>query len=195
MRGAPYCQNCWLLDCGIIPACAGSTDYPRPTLRPTRDHPRMCGEHTSIGEPEVVITGSSPHVRGAQRRQPHPLQQGGIIPACAGSTEKGGRGSAHVRDHPRMCGEHLRSCVSIAACGGSSPHVRGAPVMSAFIAVTAGIIPACAGSTGLALTPYRTRWDHPRMCGEHICSTYRVTPPQGSSPHVRGALSFHAWHG
>ena len=32
---------------GIIPACAGSTRISVRWLTPNRDHPRMCGEHTS----------------------------------------------------------------------------------------------------------------------------------------------------
>ena len=31
---------------GIIPACAGNTPTSRWTRRPTRDHPRVCGEHS-----------------------------------------------------------------------------------------------------------------------------------------------------
>ena len=77
-------QSCSLS--GIIPACAGSTSWE--TLRRTsnRDHPRMCGEHSVKHNAKGNDQGSSPHVRGARRRQQdHPGSQG-IIPACAGST-------------------------------------------------------------------------------------------------------------
>ena len=115
---------------GIIPACAGST----PLLARIRP----------------IQQGSSPHVRGAQKHCRHRRGVPGIIPACAGSTirfypECGGNG-----DHPRMCGEHSLSINHAGTPVGSSPHVRGAPVMRLSGVHRAGIIPACAGSTGLA---------------------------------------------
>ena len=50
---------------GIIPACAGSTQALRRGCFWLRDHPRMCGEHTTRYLPPVTRAGSSPHVRGA----------------------------------------------------------------------------------------------------------------------------------
>ena len=45
VRGARVGMASILSDCGIIPACAGSTWNARGNLRLTWDHPRMCGEH------------------------------------------------------------------------------------------------------------------------------------------------------
>ena len=93
---------------------------------PTRDHPRMCGEHgidvCFIDEAQ----GSSPHVRGAQWVGSHAKYGVGIIPACAGSTRRGGHAIRVKRDHPRMCGEHYFGDTLDSAVWGSSPHVRGA---------------------------------------------------------------------
>ena len=50
--------------------------------------------------------GSSPHVRGAQHWAGPFQQNGGIIPACAGSTITRLCARPKPRDHPRMCGEH-----------------------------------------------------------------------------------------
>ncbi len=50
---------------GIIPACAGSTSATKCRQAPSRDHPRMCGEHKSIVFHAGTGQGSSPHVRGA----------------------------------------------------------------------------------------------------------------------------------
>ena len=140
-----------------------------------------------------MATGSSPHARGAPERRTrgmkeqrdHPRMRGehayysrspteapGIIPACAGSTMPASAApslsmgsSPHARgapwqltlgvlasrDHPRMRGEHPSG-------------VAGPPAL-------AGIIPACAGSTG---------------------ETRRIPPnPAGSSPHARGAPTLH----
>ena len=92
--------------CGIIPACAGSTPPSRRTSCPTRDHPRMCGEHRLRSLVIWMALGSSPHVRGA----PHAVRAGppwrGIIPACAGSTRRCTTVPERGGDHPRMCGEH-----------------------------------------------------------------------------------------
>ena len=86
-----------------------------------------------------------------------------------------------------MCGEHSTFFRWTTRMGGSSPHVRGAQMRPAGVCRTSGIIPACAGSTiwqnGLCLQ----KWDHPRMCGEHIHVIETPAEQTGSSPHVRGA--------
>ena len=68
VRGTPF--EGWFI-AGInrfIPACAGNTvgpDRPRPG---NAVHPRLCGEHTPMIERIYPTTGSSPPVRGTQRR-------------------------------------------------------------------------------------------------------------------------------
>ena len=193
---------------GIIPACAGSTPRPSPPAPTTRDHPRMCGEHMSVAIMPNAQEGSSPHVRGALGRILHDRAPGGIIPACAGSTErpitrsgivKGS--SPHVRgaldgqeagrlsgvDHPRMCGEHTSLKLATISRTGSSPHVRGAHSESRTEARPRGIIPACAGSTCSSAWRSPGMRDHPRMCGEHLTRELAEKSAEGSSPHVRGA--------
>ena len=111
---------------GIIPACAGSTR--RTARRASRpgDHPRMRGEHLAASEMEPCYEGSSPHARGALRQGPHRRTQGGIIPACAGSTAPCAATRRSPRDHPRMRGEHLWPALLRSHRRGSSPHARGA---------------------------------------------------------------------
>ena len=87
-----------------------------------------------------------------------------------------------------MCGEHLAVRSPLRMDSGSSPHVRGALGCSVSSADGFGIIPACAGSTSVACRFSTYRWDHPRMCGEHVVAGYRIVFQRGSSPHVRGAL-------
>ena len=190
---SPHVRGAHLLDdarkklAGIIPACAGSTNWTRLETSLTRDHPRMCGEHNAIAANSLNQSGSSPHVRGALRRQMANGREWGIIPACAGSTA-----AAAVRvvvgwDHPRMCGEHNVSFGITNFPQGSSPHVRGALVAKATEGVGYGIIPACAGSTISIRSRNGSRRDHPRMCGEHEVDLFEALCHQGSSPHVRGA--------
>ena len=86
VRGARAGRLCGVPRSGIIPACAGSTSRPPDLHTVPRDHPRMCGERPLVTSSASPSAGSSPHVRGARRRQQdHPGSQG-IIPACAGST-------------------------------------------------------------------------------------------------------------
>ena len=117
---------------GIIPACAGSTSRYRSRARPSRDHPRMRGEHSGRLQELADEQGSSPHARGARGREPGRAVGGGIIPACAGSTGTGTGRTVRRRDHPRMRGEHRRA---------ARPRAQGR-----------GIIPACAGSTSTSGT-------------------------------------------
>ena len=152
---------------GIIPACAGSTFNASFGALQNRDHPRMCGEHAQGQWAAEVRVGLSPHVRGAHRRQPQLRQRAGIIPACAGSTCWSRSTSRTVRDHPRMCGEHVSSSPQRRMPSGSSPHVRGAQPVVRAEHIVGGIIPACAGSTPRNLLLVSAPWDHPRMCGEH----------------------------
>ena len=70
---------------------------------------------------------------------------------------------------------------------GSSPHVRGALKQDVARLRTAGIIPACAGSTQIGLEVIPCGGDHPRMCGEHAKLAQALHCNVGSSPHVRGA--------
>ena len=51
---------------------------------------------------------------------------GGIIPACAGSTQEPYPTAYASEDHPRMRGEHFLSGGKPEQSIGSSPHARGA---------------------------------------------------------------------
>ena len=153
-----------------------------------RDHPRMCGEHPISASVSARNSGSSPHVRGARSQRNSEALVLGIIPACAGSTEDVCHVRDRRRDHPRMCGEHDVCIMARVLATGSSPHVRGAPLLVVWFGLLWGIIPACAGSTPASSISHDGGRDHPRMCGEHSTSRPSGSPASGSSPHVRGAL-------
>ena len=167
VRGALVSSFIKTIQCGIIPACAGSTLGMGNWCRFRWDHPRMYGEHKSMAFCVGTLRGSSPHVRGALVWSCPYCGHSGIIPACAGSTRYSTTGKQGRRDHPRMCGEHGGVNNYNNPTLGSSPHVRGAHAMTGEKTQVYGIIPACAGST-------RPNLDCPRLWG-------------GSSPHVRGA--------
>ena len=150
------------------------------------DHPRTCGEHTSVGYANVIAKGSSPHMRGTRDHPRRCAVDGGIIPAHAGNTDADSAVVAHIVDHPRTCGEHSHVTLHSLKVVGSSPHMRGTRFIRSLCFRCSGIIPAHAGNTSRP-PAYSTRSrDHPRTCGEHssVASHLRVNP--GSSPHMRG---------
>ena len=60
--------------------------------------------------------------------------------------------------------------------------------------LSVGIIPACTGSTRRPDRRSCSRWDHPRMYGEHHFGLKKGETKRGSSPHVRGARrGNHVW--
>ena len=172
---------------GIIPACAGSTIWQLGPFPTSWDHPRMRGEHGATRQNLWTNPGSSPHARGAPDSLRERIAPQGIIPACAGSTQRLSRRIWSPRDHPRMRGEHVCAVSCAASAKGSSPHARGAHLVPRQGRERDGIIPACAGSTFNVTHNADGTGDHPRMRGEHPLFV-SVTPfSVGSSPHARGA--------
>ena len=186
-RGARRGYTLFELTPRLIPACAGSTQHRNPEAHRITAHPRMRGEHRLPGAVVATMDGSSPHARGALRDGFHPGDPCGLIPACAGSTEKVVPAEATSGAHPRMRGEHLKHRRSESPNMGSSPHARGARRRWRACDVPAGLIPACAGSTPSSPRRQCAPEAHPRMRGEHSSLLGAVSPPLGSSPHARGA--------
>ena len=131
----------------IIPAYAGSTSPPFGCGFPSRDHPRIRGEHELFGGGADIVGGSSPHTRGARIRPAGSIRPARIIPAYAGSTVAEQCTHWVSSDHPRIRGEHEAPRDGDAESIGSSPHTRGAPF-------------------GTHRVPVDVR-DHPRIRGEH----------------------------
>ncbi len=176
---------------GLIPACAGSTyEHPR-SLDRVRAHPRMRGEHDAALALRAPPTGSSPHARGAPLPADTEIHRDGLIPACAGSTRARRQLHQPCAAHPRMRGEHLRDRTPPRAGFGSSPHARGARRVPPTPPAPAGLIPACAGSTGDDCERGSGSPAHPRMRGEHGLVLATVFAVLGSSPHARGARGLH----
>ena len=85
-RGAPRERHQRPGPRGLIPACAGSTPSSNPSGTTTAAHPRMRGEHPMGAPVSGSRMGSSPHARGALADEAVDRCDGGLIPACAGST-------------------------------------------------------------------------------------------------------------
>ena len=90
------------------------------------------------------------------------------------------------RDHPRICGEKIRSRLSLQAVTGSPPHMRGKAGNAKPLAFGVGITPAYAGKRTLPFTTTKPQEDHPRICGEKETTTQKAAVIQGSPPHMRG---------
>ena len=88
---------------------------------------------------------------------------------------------------PRMRGTVLFCVIPVGMPPhGSPPPVRGKGGRVMFTLSLSGITPAYAGKRS-ATKPRRTkRTDHPRPCGEKLCTKDFIAPPSGSPPRVRG---------
>ena len=133
-------------------------------------------------------------MRGAQTRLVDFQALVGIIPADAGSTGRDLLFACRLKDHPRGCGEHVKSKGASPFVSESSPRMRGARSCRCRGRCQGGIIPADAGSTFSLLLGRCAGGDHPRGCGEHIPDTGLAGRDPGSSPRMRGARKNYGEH-
>ena len=170
----------------IIPACAGNTEPPCGADHRPPDHPRLRGEHDQWPSDFDDEVGSSPLARGTPLPSIDTGTTMGIIPACAGNTERHIAPCSELRDHPRLRGEHTHAVKQIFFQEGSSPLARGTLQTAGWSLSSHRIIPACAGNTIFRLLRYRSSWDHPRLRGEHQNGENQDPMTSGSSPLARG---------
>ena len=173
---------------GIIPADAGNTILRACSMMCGWDHPRGCGEHRMVNASLGSPGGSSPRMRGTHELVGHGRDLVRIIPADAGNTSTRYSNGWGSRDHPRGCGEHACIVCYFFPDTGSSPRMRGTPVVLEALVGPQGIIPADAGNTGKEACINGRSWDHPRGCGEHLVLYLPLFFLCGSSPRMRGTL-------
>ena len=89
----------------LIPACAGNSASVKSRALPHAVHPRVCGEQTTQAGQPIHRTGSSPRVRGTDRRDRRDRRGLRFIPACAGNRRRRAERSSVISVHPRVCGE------------------------------------------------------------------------------------------
>ena len=111
-----------------------------------------------------------------------------ITPACAGKRLCLTCVLAILWDHPRMCGEKESNIGGYVSTVGSPPHVRGKVRRLTLERLFTGITPACAGKSTKLRNAIRSKWDHPRMCGEKSAASTCPICARGSPPHVRGKV-------
>ena len=90
-------------------------------------------------------------------------------------------------DHPRGCGAHSATWPRVSHDMGSSPRVRGSPLVLTAAYNHHGIIPAGAGLTLAMRLAVCANRDHPRGCGAHRDAWDSPSIVKGSSPRVRGS--------
>ena len=134
--------------------------------------------------------GSPPPTRGTQSETTCSKIEQGITPAYAGNTYTLLLCCPSTRDHPRLRGEHLFRSVHLPFQPGSPPPTRGTQELLTSNAIDFGITPAYAGNTSFFISFSFTKWDHPRLRGEHLLSPFRAVKRRGSPPPTRGTLSF-----
>ena len=188
MRGTPYGTVVAKVTPRIIPAHAGNTRIVSFQFQRIWDHPRACGEHTSLPTVSFIAMGSSPRMRGTPVIIVPEAYGVGIIPAHAGNTVNCGVTCLVNGDHPRACGEHRSVDEVLDGAEGSSPRMRGTPTRWSYTLRCGRIIPAHAGNTGILFSSAPQPGDHPRACGEHGGYPVSYGEYRGSSPRMRGTL-------
>ena len=190
VRGKVRLRNLVEVRFGITPAYAGKSSRQPGAGRWRRDHPRVCGEKTSAMSSSVSRPGSPPRMRGKAYFPVLSWRISGITPAYAGKSSQGCCFLRVLRDHPRVCGEKLRSMFCAGSCRGSPPRMRGKVPLCSPPDSRHRITPAYAGKSSKAVEPQRPGKDHPRVCGEKRPPPWAKPAPRGSPPRMRGKVHF-----
>ena len=174
----------------ITPACAGNRIIFQARNPYPRDHPRVCGEQSSLISPVSMVQGSPPRVRGTVSTSCTASFLLRITPACAGNSIPKIRLYRRFQDHPRVCGEQRVKRPLSRLERGSPPRVRGTDKIPDCSPNSLGITPACAGNRSLVPPLHGISTDHPRVCGEQSATStnttirIRITPAcAGNSVH------------
>ena len=88
VRGTPLGARVSLLAGRLTPAGAGNTASAPTRLRPSRAHPRGCGEHIPSERHDGSLAGSPPRVRGTHAASGRMDAGWGLTPAGAGNTNR-----------------------------------------------------------------------------------------------------------
>ena len=130
---------------GITPAYAGKRLPDTERGRPTRDHPRLCGEKHGQKQKYRQTKGSPPPMRGKDAFYGTAIENLGITPAYAGKSRSVRRSGILTQDHPRLCGEKRQLCGAYSAEKGSPPPMRGKAIFRRTDYNYGRITPAYAG--------------------------------------------------
>ena len=107
MRGTLQFVQVYVDGAGLIPTYAGNTTLQSVNAFSAWAHPHVCGEHKRQSTPAGLVRGSSPRMRGTQRRRTYEQPPTGLIPTYAGNTCGFFAARPTAGAHPHVCGEHL----------------------------------------------------------------------------------------
>ena len=170
----------------LIPAHAGKTCVHERRGESRRAHPRSRGENSRMSSRTLRPGGSSPLTRGKLTNVFSSMSSGGLIPAHAGKTGSGLRGSRQRWAHPRSRGENPHETLSAYPFLGSSPLTRGKLTRMEVSTSRKGLIPAHAGKTTMTVWRPIDGPAHPRSRGENWELGGEALLIGGSSPLTRG---------
>ena len=121
-------------------------------------------------------------MRGKQDQIGEDEQLYRITPARAGKTAWHSSRRDASGDHPRACGENHMPSSSTVTSWGSPPRVRGKLSVSSSPATPERITPARAGKTCSKREEQPNALDHPRACGENLCTRANSFCGHGITP-------------
>ena len=131
----------------LIPARAGKTSLPGPSVARSEAHPRAGGENRVVLSAGCLAWGSSPRGRGKRGSSATCSARQRLIPARAGKTGRAPGTASRASAHPRAGGENIAALVAGLVYFGSSPRGRGKPGRHACGTCRCRLIPARAGKT------------------------------------------------
>ena len=185
-RGLPAHPDARVVHGRIIPARAGFTPGGGEPASARADHPRSRGVYPLMPGRLRGVGGSSPLARGLRASGRSRWGSRRIIPARAGFTHGIQAAGRRHADHPRSRGVYAPGFTIERDDFGSSPLARGLRTAPAPDRRPGGIIPARAGFTTPAISPWPCTTDHPRSRGVYSTWTDRPATGCGSSPLARG---------
>ena len=125
MRGKAKAGTSDTVKSRITPAYAGKRWKEKVREKVTQDHPRLCGEKFTIIFLLIGLPGSPPPMRGKVPQFSQIQICDGITPAYAGKSGLRSKVERNHRDHPRLCGEKMRTAAGMHGDLGSPPPMRG----------------------------------------------------------------------
>src|SRR5690606_24063507 len=123
------------------PAYAGITSRSACVDSGWREHPRVRGDHVTLGVAEARPDGTPPRARGSPQRDASMVISTGNTPACAGITVRVSPTTRGWTEHPRVRGDHLNTSDGRPIPGGTPPRARGSRSSTGSPAMTRGNTP------------------------------------------------------
>ena len=153
---------------GSPPQVRGKLSIPSLSNDDNRITPADAGKTLTASRLCPKNPGSPPRMRGkpSHIRQARQLRR--ITPADAGKTAARSWQTHQSWDHPRGCGENMRSFGVASVVKGSPPRMRGKRLLTRSSRQYSGITPADAGKTKTNQRTAKHDEDHPRGCGENL---------------------------